>query len=78
VLFGDTCSSLTMTATSDLGTGTTQHAVQVTGNDLPGTIGNIGITPGARYFFEVLTVSPTGTEVDNNAGRCYSVAIPSA
>lgn len=78
VLFGDSCSGLTMTATQDLGAGTTEHAVQVTGNDLPGTVGNIGITPGATYFFEVVTTGASGTQVDNNAGRCFSVTIPSA
>lgn len=78
VLFGSTCSSLVMTATQDLGAGTTQHAVQVTGNDLQGTVGNVGITPGSRYFFEVMTVTPSGTEVNNNAGQCFSVTIPSA
>jgi hypothetical protein len=50
----------------------------VTGNDLQGTVGNVGITPGSRYFFEVMTVTPSGTEVNNNAGQCFSVTIPSA
>src|SRR5919206_3640842 len=73
VLFGSSCSALVNTATQDLGSGTTQHAVQVTGNDLPGTVGNIGITPGSKYFFEVLTVGSSGTEIDNNSGQCFSV-----
>jgi hypothetical protein len=77
VLFGSSCSALVNTATQDLGSGTTQHAVQVTGNDLPGTVGNIGITPGSQYFFEVLSVGPSGTEIDNNSGQCFSVTIPS-
>jgi hypothetical protein len=65
-----------MTATQDQGSGTTQHTVQVTGNDLPSTVGNIGITPGATYFFEVVTMTASGKEVDNNGGSCYSVTIP--
>jgi hypothetical protein len=76
VAFGPSCSSLVMTATQDRGAGTTQHTVAVTGNDLPGTVGNIGITPGATYFFEVRAITSSGTEVDNNGGRCFSVTIP--
>jgi hypothetical protein len=76
VLFGPTCSSLVMTATQDRGAGTTQHSVLVTGNDLPGTVGNIGITPGATYSFEVATVTMSGEETDNNGGSCYGVTIP--
>lgn len=78
VLFGDTCSSLVMTATGDQGAGTTEHAVQVTGNDLQGAVGNIGITPGTKYFFKVLTVTPSGTQMDDNGGNCFSVTIPAA
>ena len=47
----------------------------VRGNDLPGTVGNIGLTPGATYWYEMLTVSALGVEVDNNGGRCYTVTI---
>jgi hypothetical protein len=76
VLFGDSCQALVNTATQDLGAGTTEHAVQVTGNDLPGTVGNIGIVPGTRYFFEVVTTGSSGTETNNNAGQCFSVTVP--
>jgi hypothetical protein len=78
VLFGPSCSSLVMTATNDGGAGTTNHSILVTGNDLPGTVGNIGITPGSTFFFEVVTVAPSGTQINNNAGQCFSVSIPSA
>jgi hypothetical protein len=52
--------------------------VVVTGNDLPGTVGDIGITPGATYFFEAVTSTPSGMEVDNNGGSCFRVTIPEA
>jgi hypothetical protein len=80
VLFGSGpgCLGLVQTATQDLGAGTTQHTVVVTGNDLPGTVGNIGITPGATYYYEVETVSASGTEIDNNGGKCYTVTVPSS
>jgi hypothetical protein len=78
VLFGPACSSLVMSATQDQGAGTTQHTVVVTGNDLPGTVGDIGITPGATYFFEAVTSTPSGMEVDNNGGSCFRVTIPEA
>lgn len=73
---GPGCQGLVQTATQDRGSGTTEHTVVVTGNDLPGTIGNIGITPGATYWFEALTVTGAGTEIDNNNGRCYQVSVP--
>lgn len=65
-------------ATQDYSAGTVQHSVIVSGNDLPGTIGDNGITPGATYWFEAGTLTPTGAEVDNNEGKCYSVTIPKA
>lgn len=71
VLFGPSCSSLVETATNDLGANTTTHTVLVTGNDLPGTVGNIGLSPGATYAYEVITQTKSGTEVDNNGGQCY-------
>jgi hypothetical protein len=76
VLFGPSCSNLVMTATSDQGAGTTHHVFVVTGNDLPGTVGDIGITPGATYSYETVTMTGSGMETDNNGGRCYSVTIP--
>jgi hypothetical protein len=52
--------------------------VKVTGNDLPGTVGDIGITPGATYWFETVTSTRFGTEVDNNEGKCYAVTVPTS
>ena len=78
VLFGPGpgCSGLVMTATGDRGEGSTHHWFVVTGNDLAGTIGDIGITPGTTYWFEMVTVTGTGVDVDDNAGKCYSVTVP--
>ena len=78
VLFGPGpgCSGLVMTATGDQGAGTTHHVFVVTGNDLTGTVGDIGITPGATYSYETVTLTGSGMEIDNNGGRCYSVTIP--
>lgn len=72
---GPGCMGVVQVATRDQGRGTTTHDVLVTGNDLPGTVGNIGITPGASYSYEVLTISSSGTEVDDNGGKCYRVTI---
>jgi phosphatidylinositol-3-phosphatase len=78
VLFGPSCDALVEVGTNDLGAGTTTHTVLVTGNDLPGTVGNIGLTPGARYAYESVTVTKTGTVIDNNGGQCYyaTMSIP--
>jgi parallel beta-helix repeat protein len=80
VLFGTGpgCTGLVQVATRDQGAGTTSHIVQVTGNDLAGTIGDIGLTPGATYYYELLTASSSGVEVDNNGGSCYKVTVPAA
>jgi hypothetical protein len=51
--------------------------VLVLGNDLPGTVGDNGIVPGTTYLYETVTMTSVGQEVDNNAGKCYSVTIPS-
>jgi hypothetical protein len=75
VLFGPSCSALVETATNDIGAGTTSHTVLVTGNDLPGTVGNNGLIPLAVYWYEVQTVTPQGVETDNNGGKCYQVTI---
>jgi hypothetical protein len=77
VLFGSGpgCSGLVETALGDQGAGTTHHVFIVTGNDLPGTVGDIGITPGTTYSYETVTVTKSRTEIDNNGGKCYSVAI---
>lgn len=71
VLFGPTCSSLVETSTNDLTPGTTLHTVLVQGNDFPGFVGNVGLTPGTTYAYEVITTSANGTEMDNNNGKCY-------
>jgi plastocyanin len=78
VYFGPSFNALVMVATRDRHAGTTQHAVIVTGNDLPGPAGDVGILPGATYFFQTVTITPTGQIVDNNGGKCYSVTIPAA
>ena len=78
VLFGPSCSALVETATRDVGAGTTAHTVLVQGNDLPGTVGDIGLTPGATYYYEVETVGPSGVEIDNNGGQCYAQTISKA
>ncbi|HEX8917874.1 MAG TPA: hypothetical protein VF898_05200, partial [Chloroflexota bacterium] len=75
VLFGPGCSSLVMTATQDSGAGSTEHHVFVSGNDLPGTVGNIGITPGAAYAYETVTQTSSGQQVDNNGGQCYTTVV---
>lgn len=75
---GPGCSGLVEVATQDLHPGTTHHTVSVTGNDLPGTVGDIGILAGVTYWYEVVTVTRNGTEIDNNGGTCYSVPVPSS
>jgi hypothetical protein len=72
VLFGPSCNALVEISTRDVGAGTTTHTVLVQGNDLPGTVGDVGLTPGARYYYAVETVGPSGTEIDNNGGQCYA------
>jgi acid phosphatase type 7 len=78
VLFGPGpgCSGLVMTATGDQGSRTTHHVFVVTGNDLPGVVGDIGITPGTTYWYEVATLTNSGTEIGDNSGQCYRVTIP--
>lgn len=75
VYFGPSCGALVEVATHDLGAGTTTHTVLVTGNDLPGTVGNIGLSPGATYAYEAVSTTPTGPQIDNNGGKCYWVTI---
>src|SRR5205807_6527974 len=62
VRFGSSCAALVGTATRDRGAGTTVHSVLVMGNDLPGTVGDIGLVPGESYFYDVVTVGSSGTE----------------
>ncbi|MBV9282394.1 MAG: hypothetical protein JOZ41_20115 [Chloroflexi bacterium] len=79
VLFGPGpgCTGLVETGTQDQGAGTTNHELVVTGNDLPGSTGDVGVQPGQTYSFEVVTASSSGQETDNNSGACYTVTIPS-
>jgi hypothetical protein len=75
---GPGCRGLVQVATQDQTPGTTAHRVVVTGNDMPGTIGNNGLTPGMTYWYETVNVTSAGTEIDNNGGKCYSITIPAA
>ncbi|HZU14577.1 MAG TPA: alkaline phosphatase family protein [Chloroflexota bacterium] len=76
---GPGCTGLVEVATQDAGTGTTEHRVLVTGNDLPGSVGDNGIVPGTTYWYETVTFSPSsGQQIDNNGGKCYSVTVPSS
>jgi hypothetical protein len=38
-------------------------------------VGDNGIQPGATYWYEAVTVTKSGTEVENNGGKCYSVTV---
>jgi phospholipase C len=75
---GPGCSGLVEVATRDGGAGTTNHRVLVLGNDLPGTVGDNGIVPGTTYWYETVTMTASGTEIDDNGGKCYSVSVPRA
>jgi arylsulfatase A-like enzyme len=75
---GPGCNGLVSVATQDSGAGTTSHTVVVQGNDLPGTVGNNGIVPGATYWYEAVTSTSSGQVIDNNNGQCYQVTIPNA
>lgn len=75
---GPGCTGLVEVATRDLTAGTTVHTVQVTGNDMPGTVLDNGIQPGATYSYKVVTLTKSGTETDDGNGTCYSVTIPAA
>ncbi len=75
---GPGCKGLVGVATEDSGAGTTSHSVSVSGNDLSGSIGGDPIQPGTTYSFEVLTVTSSGVQVDNNNGACYIVTVPAS
>lgn len=47
---GPGCSSLVMSTTGDQRAGTMHHWLVVTGNDLPESVGDIGIVPGTTYL----------------------------
>jgi hypothetical protein len=76
VIFGPSCSALVMVATQDTGAGTTEHHVTVTGNELASTVGDNGLVPGATYYYESITLTASGQEVNSNGGNCYTVTIP--
>jgi hypothetical protein len=70
---GPGCLGLVEVATQDQSPGTTLHTVNVTGNDLPGTVGDNGIQPATTYWYETATATHFGEAVDNNGGKCYQV-----
>jgi hypothetical protein len=74
---GPGCLGLVEVATQDVHPGTARHEVVVGGNDLPGTVGSNGIVPGVTYWFETVTVTSAGMEIDDNGGQCYHVTVPS-
>ncbi len=78
VLFGSGpgCTGLVSVASQDFGASTIEHQVFVNGNDLAGTVGNIGITPGTTYSYEVVTNTANGPQVDNNGGACFTMPVP--
>jgi hypothetical protein len=39
-------------------------------------VGDNGIVPGVTYWYETMTVTKSGTEIDNNGGKCYSITVP--
>jgi hypothetical protein len=69
---GPGCLGLVEVATQDLNPNSTVHVVHVTGNDLPGSVGDNGIVSGTTYAYENVTVTPAGAQVDTNGGKCYS------
>jgi len=73
---GPGCGGLVETGTQDQVQNQTMHVVVVTGNDLPGAIGDSGLLAGSTYQFQTVSASRSGQEVDNNGGKCYGVAIP--
>jgi hypothetical protein len=77
VFFGPSCSALVEIATRDFGAGTTAHTVLVQGNDMPGTVGDIGLSPSVDYRYETVTSTHAGVEIDNNNRNCYVQTISS-
>jgi lysophospholipase L1-like esterase len=76
VYFGPSCSSLVEVATRDMQPwDTQQHSVFVTGNDMPGTVGDNGIIPGVTYYYETVTITSGDPEIDDNGGKCYALSI---
>ena len=75
VLFGPGpgCTGLVFLSGRDLGAGTTQHTVLVTGDEM--NLSSGALLPGQMYWYETETVGPSGVEVDNNGGQCYPAFI---
>jgi lysophospholipase L1-like esterase len=73
---GPGCMGLVEVATRDLmPAGNTAHIVYITGNDLPGTVGDNGVIRGVQYSFENVTITPGGQQVDDNGGSCYTFTL---
>jgi hypothetical protein len=72
---GPGCNGLVEVATRDTGAGTTSHSIVVRGNDLPGTVGDNGLIPGATYWYEMVTMTSSGKLIDNNNGQCYQATV---
>jgi hypothetical protein len=70
---GPGCLGLVEVATQDQTPGTLLHRVTVTGNDLPGTVGDNGVQPGTTYWYEIATSTRSGELIDNKNGQCYQV-----
>lgn len=70
---GPGCQGLVEVATQDQTPGTTLHTVTVTGNDLPGTVGDNGVQQGTTYWYETAASTRSREEIDNNGGQCYQV-----
>lgn len=75
---GPGCLGLVEVATRDLQPPGTAHIVYVTGNDLPGTVGDNGIIPGVTYAYETVTISDTAVAIDDLGGHCYSSSLPAS
>ncbi|HEX6509442.1 MAG TPA: hypothetical protein VF221_17575 [Chloroflexota bacterium] len=73
---GPGCAGLVQVATQDQSSNTTRHAIVVSGNELPGSVGTNGITPGITYWYETVTMTANGPEINNNNGNCYPVTAP--
>jgi hypothetical protein len=70
---GPGCHGLVEVATQDQSPNSTIHTVTVRGNDLPGTVGDNGIQPSTTYWYELVTATHSGQEIDDNNGQCYTV-----
>jgi hypothetical protein len=78
VNFGTSCGGLVGTSFSDMVPGGNLHLVVVTGNEMPGWGGDVGVMAGTTYSFQAATTSSSGTATYNNGGSCYSVSLPTS